>query len=75
MSPSAVLLAGAGASLAIVTGLGPIAAAAMGVAAWAARVAGAVGTGPRRQRVDPRAVDEPSTRHCRRGFASRRRLG
>jgi hypothetical protein len=58
-SPSALLLAGAGASAAILVGAAWPVAVAAGVAAWAARVAMAV---PRRaagDRVDPFAVGEP----------------
>src|SRR3954470_16162373 len=48
-SPSGMLLAGLGMSAAILGGLPIVAAAAIGVAAWAARVAAAV---PRKERVD-----------------------
>lgn len=58
VSPSAILLAGAGTAIGIATGLGPLALVA-GAAAWAARVALAV---PRRaagERIEPSRVGEP----------------
>jgi hypothetical protein len=58
VSPSAILLAGAGTALGIATGLGPLALLA-GAAAWAARVALAVPRTPAAERVDPRRVAEP----------------
>lgn len=58
-SPSAVLLAGAGTSLAILGGLPLAAAAVVGVLAWGARVAMAVPRGPREERIDPFTVGEP----------------
>src|SRR5262249_42469384 len=48
-SPSAIVLAGAGAAVGIVAGLPVLAAAGIGAAAWAARVAFAM---PRRKHVD-----------------------
>lgn len=59
VSPSGILLAGAGASVAIVAGL-PIAAAAGAAAlAWAARVAFSVPRNPRAEHIDPFAIKEP----------------
>lgn len=58
-SPSAVLLAGAGMSVAVLGGLPLVAAAAVGALAWAARVAMAVPRTPRGERVDPFTVGEP----------------
>jgi hypothetical protein len=58
VSPSAILLAGAGTALGIATGLGPLALIA-GAAAWAARVAFAVPRTPVAERVDARRVGEP----------------
>jgi hypothetical protein len=58
-SPSAIVLAGAGAAAAILGGLPLLAAAGVGAAAWAARVAFAL---PRRkpvERIEPRLVAEP----------------
>ncbi|MGH9282187.1 MAG: hypothetical protein ACRD0S_04550 [Acidimicrobiales bacterium] len=58
-SPSAVLLAGAGMSVAILGGLPLVAAAAVGVLAWGARVALAIPRRPREERIDPFTVGEP----------------
>ncbi len=58
-APSSILLAGAGASLAIVTGLPLLVAPAVGVAAWAARVLTSVPKNTPRARVDPFDVPEP----------------
>ena len=57
-SPSGILLAGAGASAAILAGFPLLAAAGVAAAAWAARVAVAV---PRRtgERIDPFTLGEP----------------
>lgn len=51
-SPSATLLAGAGASIAILTGAPLVAALAAGAVAWAARVAFAIPRKPKEMRVD-----------------------
>lgn len=58
VSPSAILLAGAGAAVGIAAGLGPLAVIA-GAAAWAARVALAVPRRPAGERIDPNQVREP----------------
>ena len=58
-SPSAVLLAGAGMSVAILGGLPIAAAAVVGALAWAARVAVAIPRRPREERIDPFALGEP----------------
>jgi hypothetical protein len=58
-SPSGILLAGAGASAAIIGGLPLLAAAGVGLAAWAARVALAVPRRAKEDRIDPRALAEP----------------
>jgi hypothetical protein len=58
VSPSAILLAGAGTAIGIATGLGPLALVA-GAAAWAARVAMAIPRKPADSRVDPFRVGEP----------------
>jgi len=58
-SPSGILLAGAGASAAILGGLPLLAAAGIGVAAWAARVALAVPRRARGDRIDASALSEP----------------
>jgi hypothetical protein len=58
-SPSAIVLAGAGAAAAIVGGLPLLAAAGVGAAAWAARVAFALPKRKRADRVNPRGLAEP----------------
>lgn len=58
VSPSAILLAGAGTAIGIATGLGPLALIA-GAAAWAARVAFAVPRRPAGEKVDAFQVGEP----------------
>ena len=57
--PSAVLLAGVGASAAILGGLPIVAAAAVGAAAWAVRVAIALPKKRRRERIDVRRLNPP----------------
>lgn len=58
-APSSILLAGAGAAVAIAVGLPLIAAPIAGAAAWAARVATSIPKAEARTRVDPFAVPEP----------------
>jgi hypothetical protein len=58
VSPSAILLAGAGTAIGIATGLGPLAVLA-GASAWAARVAFAVPRRPAGEKVDAFQVGEP----------------
>jgi hypothetical protein len=58
-SPSGILLAGAGASAAILGGLPLVAAAGIGIAAWAARVALAIPRRPKAEPIDPSALAEP----------------
>ena len=58
-SPSAMLLAGAGMSAAILGGLPIAAAAVVGGLAWAARVALAVPRRPAGERIDPFRVGDP----------------
>ncbi|HEX4902320.1 MAG TPA: hypothetical protein VFV42_05895 [Acidimicrobiales bacterium] len=58
-SPSGILLAGAGAGLAIATGLPLLVAPVAGVAAWAARVLAAVPRQRPAERIDPFTVPEP----------------
>ena len=59
MSPGAILLAGAGASVAIATGLPLVVAPVVGVAAWAARVLAAVPRNAAERRIDPFELPEP----------------
>ena len=58
-SPSAIVLAGAGASVAIVVGLGPVGAILLGAGAFAGRVLSAMPRAPKRAGVNPRELDEP----------------
>src|SRR5690606_18367802 len=58
-SPSAIVLAGAGASAAILIGLGPIGAVGLGAAAFAGRVLAAVPRAPKRPGINPRQLDQP----------------
>lgn len=58
-SPGSILLAGAGASVAIATGLPLLVAPAVGIAAWAARVLAAVPRNRTIERLDPFEVPEP----------------
>ena len=59
MSPSGILLAGAGASAAILGGAGIPAAVVAGVLCWAGRVAFAFYRRPRAERIDPFTLGEP----------------
>jgi hypothetical protein len=63
VSPSALLLAGAGAAAAILGGLPLAAAAGAGALAWAVRVAVAVPRGPKGERIDAFRVKEPWRRY------------
>src|SRR5204863_6966652 len=58
-TPSAIVLAGAGAAVGIVAGLPLLAAAGVGAAAWAARVAFALPRRTRVDRIDPFRLSEP----------------
>lgn len=58
-APSAILLAGATASIAILTGLPLLAAAGIGVLAWGARVALGLPRRPAAPRIDPATLSEP----------------
>ena len=58
-SPSAILLAGGGAAVAIVAGLPIVAAAGLGALAWAGRVAFSIPRAPKREHIDPFALAEP----------------
>lgn len=58
-SPGTILLAGAGASAAILAGVPLAAAAVVGAAVWAGRVAMAVPRKPRRVEANPALVQEP----------------
>ena len=73
-SPSAVLLAGAGMSAAILGGLPLAAAAVVGALAWGARVAMAVPRVPAGERIEPRRVREPWRRFVRDALEARARF-
>lgn len=59
MSPSGILLAGAGASVAILAGLGPIGALVLAGVAWAGRVGYSVPRKAGDDRIDPFTLNEP----------------
>jgi hypothetical protein len=74
VSPSALLLAGAGMAGAILGGLPLAAAAGVGALAWAARVAFAVPRRPAGERVDPFRVGEPWRRFVQDALQARDRF-
>jgi hypothetical protein len=76
VSPSALLLAGAGTAVAIVAGAPIAAAAAVGAVCWAARVAAAAvfRKGPRREVIDPFAIGEPWRRFVQDAQSAERRF-
>jgi len=74
VSPTAVLAAGAGMSLAIVGGVPIVAAAVVGALAWAARVAMAVPRPNKGERIDPFAVGEPWRHFVREAMQARDRF-
>lgn len=59
MSPAGILLAGAGTALAILAGVPLVAAPALGLVAWLARVAAAVPRPGSGERIDPFTLAEP----------------
>lgn len=59
LAPSSILIAGAGASIAIVAGLPLLAAPLVGAAAWALRVLAAVPRNIPSERIDPFTLPEP----------------
>lgn len=73
MSPSGILLAGAGTALGIVAGLGP-AALLVGIVAWAGRVAVAIPRRPAGDRIDPFRVGEPWRRFVQDALGAKRRF-
>lgn len=74
MSPSGILLAGAGASVAILVGLGPIGAVALGALAWAGRVGYAVPRKAGDERIDPFTLNEPWRRFVQSSLQSQSRF-
>ena len=73
-SPAGILLAGAGASVAILAGLPAAAVAVAGAAAWAARVAFAIPREPRAERIDPFTLSEPWRRFVQEALQARSRF-
>lgn len=73
-SPSAILLAGVGASAAILGGVPLLGAAVVGAACWAARVALAIPRRPRAERIDPMTLKEPWQGFVRKAVAARNRF-
>jgi hypothetical protein len=73
-SPGGILLAGGGASIAIVIGLPVAAAVAVGAAAWAARVAAAIPRNGRGEHIDPFTLQDPWRRFVRDALDARRRF-
>jgi hypothetical protein len=65
MSPSGILLAGAGLSVGIVAGFPILIAAGVGAAAWAARVGASVPRQPSEERIDPFTLGEPWRNYVR----------
>jgi len=74
MSPSAVLLAGGGMAAAVLGGLPIAAAAGIGAAVWAARVAIGMPRGPKHERISPSAVKEPWRRAVKDALSARQRF-
>lgn len=74
LSPSAIVMAGAGAALGILGGLPILAAAGIGAAAWAGRVLLAVPGGGRRDQIDPFALKEPWRRFVADALRAQRRF-
>jgi hypothetical protein len=74
-SPSGILLAGAGASAAIVAGLPIVAIVGAGAIAWAARVAAALPrNAPDAQHIDPFALQDPWRTFVRNAQQARRKF-
>lgn len=65
MSPSAIVLTGAGAAVGVLAGLGPIGAVVGGMVAWLARVAAAVPRGGSRPAIRPERLLDPWRRFVR----------
>lgn len=74
VSPSAILLAGAGAAAAIAGGLPLAAAAVAGGLAWAVRVALAIPRTPAEDRIDPYTIGEPWRRFVEDALQARRQF-
>lgn len=73
-SPSAIVAAGAGAAIGVLTGLGPIAAVVGGVVAFAGRVGFAIPRRPRPDRIDPFTLGDPWNRLVQDALAAQRQF-
>ena len=74
LSPSGILLAGAGASVVILAGAGIPAAVAAGLLAWGGRVAYAFSRRPKPERIDPFTLGEPWRQLVGRALSAGRRF-
>ncbi|MGH9268141.1 MAG: hypothetical protein ACRD0D_08180, partial [Acidimicrobiales bacterium] len=74
VSPSALLLAGAGTAAGVLVGLPLVAAAGIGLLAWGARVALAIPRSARGERIDPFSVKEPWRRFVQDALQARDRF-
>jgi hypothetical protein len=74
MSPSGILLAGAGLSVGIVAGIPLLAAAGLGAVAWGVRVAAAVPRTPSTERIDPFTLNEPWRRYVQNALQAQARF-
>ena len=73
-APSAILMGGVGASVAILAGVPLGVAAVLGAVCWAGRVALAIPRRPKAERIDPGAVREPWRGFVRKAVAARDRF-
>ena len=74
MSPSGILLAGAGVAAGVLIGLNPVGAVAIGAAAWAGRVGTAIPRGPVRQKINRRTVSGEWQRFVDEALSAQRRF-
>lgn len=73
MSPSGILLAGAGVSVGILAGAPLLAAAGLGAAAWGARVLLGMPRGPAKTNMDPFTLQEPWRRFVQEALQAKAR--
>ncbi len=74
LSPLGILAAGAGTAVGVAANLPVGAAVALGVAAWAGRVAVAIPRAPRRPRLDPFTLNDPWRRFVQKALQARARF-
>ncbi|HEX2850261.1 MAG TPA: hypothetical protein VHN98_06900 [Acidimicrobiales bacterium] len=74
MSPSGILLAGAGAAIGILVGGGVFGALVLGAVAWAGRVVAAIPRRPAGDKIDPFRVGEPWRRFVQDALGSKRKF-